>query len=79
MVYLKSLVAGTFALALAVAVSPILMGIYFYAVYRHGADVTTAWDPTSFAKQPLIWAISGLVFAAGFIWEFWRAHRRHRL
>lgn len=42
MVYLKSLVAGTFALALAVAVSPILMGIYFYAVYRHGADVTTA-------------------------------------
>jgi hypothetical protein len=79
MVYLKSLVAGTFALALAVALSPILIGIYFYVVYRPGADVTTAWDPTSCAKQPVIWAISGLVFVAGFVCEFWRAHRRHRL
>jgi len=35
--YLKSLIAGTVVLAIAVALSPIVMGIYFFLVYRPGA------------------------------------------
>jgi hypothetical protein len=76
MVYVKSLVAGTVAVAIAAALSPIVMGIYFLVVYRPGASEAIAWDPTSFARQPLIWAISGLIFVAGFVWEFRQAHPR---
>ena len=74
MVYLKSLVAGTVAVAMAAALSPIVMGIYFYGVYRSGAEEATGWDPTSSARQPLIWAISAVIFLTGFVWEFRRAH-----
>ena len=76
MVYLKSLVAGTLAVALAAALSIILIGLYFYFVYRPGADEGVGWDPTSFARQPLIWAITVAIFLAGFAWEFRRAHPR---
>jgi hypothetical protein len=76
MVYVKSLVAGTVAVAIAAALSPIVMGIYFLVVYRPGASEAIAWDPTSFARQPPIWAISGLIFVAGFVWEFRRAHAK---
>jgi len=76
MVYLKSLVAGTVAVAMAAALSPILMGLYFYVVYRPGANEAIGWDPTSFAKQPPIWVLSALVFMAGFVWEFRRAHAK---
>ena len=75
MVNLKSLIAGTVAVAIAVALSPIVMGIYFLVVYRPGASGAIGWDPTSSAKQPLIWAISVLIFAAGFVWEFRRTPR----
>lgn len=74
MVYLKSLVAGTAAVAIAATLSPIVMGIYFYAVYRPGANDATGWDPTLAAKQPLIWTIGVLIFVAGFVWEFRRPH-----
>lgn len=74
MVYLKSLVAGTVAVAIAAAISPILMGVYFFVVYRPGANEAIGWDPTSFVKQPLIWGISALIFLAAFVWEFRRSH-----
>jgi hypothetical protein len=74
MVYLKSLVAGTVAVAIAAVLSPIVMGIYFYSVYRPGAREAIGWDPTLFTQQPRIWAISMLIFVAGFVWEFRRAH-----
>lgn len=74
MVYLRSFVAGTVAIAMAAAVSPIIMGIYFYAIYRPGTHDAIGWDPTSCAKEPLIWVIALLVFLAGFAWEFRRAH-----
>ncbi len=54
MVYLKSVVAGTVAVAIAAALSPIVMGIYFLVVYSPGATEAIAWDPTSFARQPFI-------------------------
>ena len=73
MVYLKSLVAGTAALSMAAALSPIVIGIYFLVVLRPGGDGTTAWDPTSFAREPLIWIMFALAFVAGFVWEFRRA------
>ena len=76
MVYLKSLVAGTVAVAIAAAISPILMGFYFFVVYRPGADEAIGWDPTSFVKQPLIWAIAALIFLVAFVWEFRRLHRK---
>ena len=74
MAYLKSLCAGTVAVAIAAALSPLVMGIYFYLVYRSGAAEATGWDPTSSARQPLIWAISAVIFLTGFVWEFRRAH-----
>jgi hypothetical protein len=74
MVYLKSLVAGMAALAMAAALAPILMGIYFYIVYRPGASEAVGWDPTSFARQPQLWVITAAIFMTGFIWEFRRAH-----
>ena len=74
MVYLKSLVAGAVAVAMGLVLSPIVMGVYFYIVYRQGADEATGWDPTPFVKQPLIWALTGLMFMAGFLWGFRRAH-----
>ncbi len=74
MVYLKSFIAGTAALVMAAALSPILMGVYFLVVYRNGADEGAAWDPTSFARQPLTWAILVLIFVAGFVWELRRTH-----
>lgn len=73
MVYLKSLVAGTVGVAIAAALSPIVMGSYFF-VYRSGTSETIGWDPTSLAKQPLIWTMAALVFVAGFAWEFRRAY-----
>jgi hypothetical protein len=73
MVFLKSLVAGTVAVATAGALSPIVMGIYFLVVYRPQANEAIGWDPTSFAKQPMIWAVAALIFLAGFVWEFRRA------
>ena len=76
MVYLKSLVAGTVAVAIAAAISPIVMGFYFLVVYRPGADEAIGWDPTSFVKQPLIWAITALIFWVAFVWEFRRLHRK---
>jgi len=76
MKYLKSLVAGTVAVAIAAALSPIVMGIYFIVVYRPGANGASGWDPTSSAKQPMIWVISLLIFVAGFVWEFRRAHAK---
>ena len=75
--YLKSLIAGTVALAIAVALSPIVMGIYFFFVYRPEANGAIGWDPTSAAKQPLIWAISVLIFVAAFVWEFRRRRWRN--
>ena len=36
MVYLKSLLAGIVAVLIAATLSPIVMGIYFYLVYRSG-------------------------------------------
>lgn len=74
MVYLKSLVAGTVAIAIAATISPIVMGFYFFVVYRPGPDEAIGWDPTSFVKQPLIWAITALIFLAAFVWEFRRSH-----
>ncbi len=73
MVYLKSLAAGTAAVAIAAALSPTVMAVYFYFVYRTGATEATGWDPTSFVRQPSIWAISALIFVSGFSWEFRRA------
>jgi ABC-type molybdate transport system permease subunit len=75
MVYLKSLVAGTVAVTIAAVLSPIVMGIYFLVVYRPGANGAIGWDPTSFARQPLIWTTSALIFVVGFVWEFRRAPR----
>ena len=74
MVYLKSLVAGTVGVLIAAALSPIVMGIYFFLVYRSGTSETIGWDPTSLVKQPLIWTMAALVFMAGFAWEFRRAY-----
>jgi cell division protein FtsX len=74
MVFLKSLVAGTVAVAMAGALSPIVMGVYFYVVYRPAANEAIGWDPTSFVKQPMIWAVTAVIFLAGFVWEFRRAH-----
>ncbi len=74
MFFLKSLVAGTVAVAMAGALSPIIMGIYFYVVYRPDANEAIGWDPTSFVKQPMIWAVTAVIFLAGFVWEFRRAH-----
>lgn len=76
MVYLKSLVAGMAALAMAAALTPILMGIYFYIAYRPGANEAVAWDPTSFARQPQLWVITVLIFTAGFMWELGRTHQK---
>jgi hypothetical protein len=76
MVYLKSLVAGIVAVVIAAALSPIVMGIYFFIVYRPGRNEAVGWDPTSFVKQPLIWAIGMLIFVAGFVWEFRLVHSK---
>lgn len=76
MVYLKSLVGGTVAVAIAAAISPIVMGIYFYVIYRPGRNEVIGWDPTSFARQPLIWAIGALIFVSGFVLEFRRVHSK---
>jgi cell division protein FtsX len=73
MVYLKSLVAGTAAVAIAAALSPIVMAVYFYLVYRTATNEATGWDPTSFVRQPSILAIIALIFVSGFVWEFRRA------
>ena len=72
MVYLKSFVAGTAAVATAIALSPTAMAVYFYLTYRTGVN-EAGWDPTSFVRQPSIWAISALIFVSGFVWEFRRA------
>jgi hypothetical protein len=74
MVFLKGLIAGTVAVALAAVLSPIVMGIYFYVVYRPGANEAVGWDPTSFVKQPMIWTVTAVIFVAGFVWEFRRAY-----
>ena len=74
--YLKSLVAGTVAVAIAAVLSPIVMAIYFLVVYRTGASGAIGWDPTSSARQPLIWATNVLIFVGGFVWEFRRAHAK---
>lgn len=76
MAYLKSIIAGIAAVVIAAALSPIVMGIYFYFVYGRGADETTGWDPTSFVKQPLIWTMTTAIFVAGFVWEFRRAYSK---
>ena len=73
MIYLKSVIAGSVAVAIAAAMSPIVMGIYFYIVYRPGNEAV-GWDPTSFTTQPLVWATGILIFVAGFVWEFRRVH-----
>jgi hypothetical protein len=76
MVYLKSLIAGSVAVVIAAALSPIVMGIYFYFVYSRGTDETTGWDPTSLVRQPLIWTVTAVIFMAGFVWEFRRAYSK---
>jgi len=73
MVYLKSLAAGTAAVAIAAALSPIVMAVYFYLVYRTRENQAIGWDPTSLVTQPSIWAICALIFVSGFVWEFRRA------
>jgi len=73
MVYVKSLLAGIAALVIAAVLSPFVMLIYVYVVYRPAANQAVGWDPVSFAKQPLSWLIGTLIFLAGFLWEFRRA------
>ena len=73
MVYVKSLLAGLAALIIATVLSPFVMGIYLYVVYKPAANEGIGRDPISFAKQPLYWLIAALIFWAGFIWEFRRS------
>jgi hypothetical protein len=69
MVYFKSLLAGLTALIIATVLSPLIMGIYLYVVYRPAANEAIGWDPISFAKRPLIWLVAALTFLTGFMWE----------
>ena len=73
MVYFKSLLAGLTALIIATVLSPFIMGIYLYVVYRPAANEAISWDPISFAKRQLIWLVGALIFLAEFMWEFRRA------
>ena len=76
MTYLKSLAAGMAAVAIAAALSPIVMAVYFYLAYRTGTNEATGWDPTSFVTQPSVWATSALIFLSGFVWEFRLVHSK---
>jgi len=76
MVYFKSLLAGLTALIIATVLSPLIMGIYLYVVYRPAANEAIGWDPISFAKRPLIWLVGALIFLAGSLWEFRRANSK---
>lgn len=73
MIYIRSLIAGTMAMIMAAALSPIIMGVYFIVIYRQGKGQAIGWDPAFCAREPVIWAVALLVFIGGFVWEF-----RHR-
>ena len=72
MTYVKGLIAGTVAILMAAALTPIILGVYFLVAYRSGTNEAVGWDPTSCAKEPLLWFIASLVFIAGFLWGFRR-------
>ena len=67
MIYVKSLLAGTLALVMAAALTPIVLGVYFIVTYSQGRGHAMAWDPTSCAKEPLLWLVAASVFVAGCI------------
>ena len=68
MIYLKSIVVGLLAVAVAMLLLP-LIGIPLYtAIARPKAIV--GWDPISALKSPEIWIADSVVFAAAFYWKF---------
>lgn len=72
MIYVRSLLAGTLALAMATALTPIVLGVYFLVVYTAGSSRAMAWDPTSCAREPLLWFVATAIFLAGCIWQYRR-------
>ena len=75
MIYIKSLVAGITAVVIATLLSPFLMGLYVYIIYKPKENEAIGWDPISFAHRPSAWLIIAVIviFMAGFVWEFRRA------
>ncbi len=69
---IKSAVVGmllVFGFALA---SPLLaMAIAMLLPSPKGGG-SWGWDPVSFVRSPLAWAILAAIFAAGFVWEYRR-------
>ena len=78
MVFLKSILAGSAAVVVAVIASLIVMGVYLW-IHRPadtGADSgAVGWDPISLTK-PGIWLLVIAIFLVGFVWEFLRAIRK---
>ena len=70
MIYIKSLVAGITAVVIATLLSPFLMGLYVYIIYKPKENEAIGLDPISFAKTSLAWLIIVVIFMAGFLWKF---------
>lgn len=76
MVYFKSLLVGLATLIITSLLSPFIMSIYVFVVYKPTGDAGIGWDPVSFAKRPLSWLIALVIFLTGFMWEFRRANSK---
>lgn len=77
MVYLKSFLVGVAAVIAAIVLSLVAMSVYLGIVYKPTGNEAIGWDPISLVPQsPWVTAITVLIFATGFAWEFRRARSR---
>jgi uncharacterized BrkB/YihY/UPF0761 family membrane protein len=76
--YLKSLLAGFFAVVIAcfLLIVLVVIGLFVYQT-RHPEEGSVGWDPVSMVHtNPIVWLLPVVIFFAGFFWEFRRLTHR---
>ncbi len=65
------MLAGLISVVIAIILTPFVLSVYFWLVYRPLENAGVGYDVVSFAKR--FWLAGVLIFLAGFLWEFRRA------
>ncbi|HEV8524936.1 MAG TPA: hypothetical protein VGQ71_10590 [Terriglobales bacterium] len=72
MIWVKSLAMGLLFLVLAIVLTPFVALAVGNLVIRRKEGAAIGFDIVAFSRSPFAWILFGLVFLAGFCWEYRR-------